>query len=60
MAGYTEEANIFIESLVKEGYLKGDIYTKFVKGGKEVVYPVIGEDGRPHLARKVFKEAKEA
>lgn len=60
MAGYTEEANIFIASLVKEGYLKGDIYTKFVKGGKEVVYPVIGEDGRPHLARKVFKEAKEA
>jgi len=60
MAGYTEEANIFIESLVKEGYPKGDIYTKFVKGGKEVVYPVIGEDGRPHLARKVFKEAKEA
>jgi hypothetical protein len=60
MAGYTEEANIFIESLVKGGYPKGDIYTKFVKGGKEVVYPVIGEDGRPHLARKVFKEAKEA
>ena len=60
MAGYTEEANIFIKSLVKEGYLKGDIHTKFVKGGKEVVYPVIGEDGRPHLARKIFKEAKEA
>ena len=60
MAGYTEEANDFIESLLKEGYVKGDIYAKFVKGGKEVVYPVIGEDGRPHLARKIFKEAKGA
>lgn len=59
MASYTEEANNFIEGLLKEGYLKGDIYAKFVKGGKEVVYPVVGEDGRPHLARKVFREAKE-
>ena len=55
MAGYTEEANKFIEELVKQGYTKSDIFTKFVKGGKEVVYPVIGEDGRPHLDKKVFK-----
>lgn len=55
MAEYTEEANKFIETLVKDGYSKSDIFTKFVKGGKEVVYPVIGEDGRPHLAKKTFK-----
>ena len=56
MATYTEDANAFIGELVAQGYVKGDIYAKFVKGGKEVVYPVVGEDGRPHLARRVFRE----
>lgn len=55
MAGYTEEANKFIEELVSQGYSKSDIFTKFVTGGKQVVYPVIGEDGKPHLAKQVFK-----
>lgn len=53
--GYTENANKFIEELMKEGYAKSDIFTKFVTGGKQVVYPVIGEDGKPHLAKKTFK-----
>jgi hypothetical protein len=51
---YTETANAFIEYLIKEGYTRADIFTKFVKGGKQVVYPVIGEDGRPHLVKKTF------
>ena len=60
MATYTEDANAFIGELVAQGYGKGDIYAKFVKGGKEVVYPVVGEDGRPHLARRVFREGGES
>ena len=55
MKDYTAEANAFIESLLADGYVPADIYTKFITGGKHVVYPVIGEDGRPHLAKKVFK-----
>ena len=55
MKDYTAEANAFIETLLADGYANADIYTKFVTGGKQVVYPVIGEDGRPHLAKKVFK-----
>lgn len=52
---YTQDANQFIQDLIKEGYGKADIFTKFVTGGKQVVYPVIGEDGRPHLEKKTFK-----
>lgn len=52
---YTEEANQFVEQLIKDGYDKKDISTKYVTGGKEVVYPVIGEDGKPHLEKKIFK-----
>ena len=61
MATYTEIANKFIEELLKQGYSKADIFTKFVTGGKQVVYPVIGDDGRPHLAKRTFtsKEAKD-
>jgi hypothetical protein len=55
MAQYTETANAFIASLVEQGYSKADIFTKFVTGGKQVVYPVIGDDGRPHLEKKTFK-----
>lgn len=52
---YTGDANKFIEELIATGYRKADIFTKFVTGGKQVVYPVIGEDGKPHLAKKTFK-----
>lgn len=52
---YTGDANKFIEELMANGYQKADIFTKFVTGGKQVVYPVIGEDGKPHLAKKTFK-----
>ena len=60
MATYTELANKFIEELIKQGYSKSDTFTKFVTGGKQVVYPVIGDDGRPHLAKRTFtdKEGK--
>ena len=61
MAEYTELANKFIAELISQGYQKSDIFTKFVTGGKQVVYPVVGEDGRPHLAKRTFtsKEAKD-
>ena len=54
MAQYTETANAFIASLVEQGYSKADIFTKFVTGGKQAVYPVIGDDGKPHLAKRTF------
>ena len=56
MANYTEEANRFMGELVERGYSRSDIFTKFVTGGKQVVYPVIGEDGKPHLEKKTFKD----
>ena len=56
MAEYTELANKFIAELISQGYRKEDIYAKFVAGGKQVVYPVIGEDGRPHLAKRTFSD----
>lgn len=59
MANYTEEANKFIEELVGQGYSKSDIFTKFVTGGKQVVYPVVGEDGRPHLEKRTFRDTPE-
>ena len=58
MADYTEEANRFVETLVERGYSKADIYTKFVSGGKQIVYPVVGEDGKPHLEKRTFRREK--
>lgn len=55
MATYTEQANDFIESLVKNGVDKKDIFSHFVTKGKQVVWPVISEDGKPHLEKKTFK-----
>ena len=52
---YTTDSNQFVDQLVKNGYDKKDIFTKYVTGGKEVVYPVIGQDGKPHLEKKTFK-----
>ena len=53
---YTGNANQFIEHLVETGYDRSDIFTKFVKGGKQVVFPVIGEDGRTHLEKRTFRD----
>lgn len=53
---YTGSANQFIEHLVESGYDRSDIFTKFVKGGKQVVFPVIGDDGQPHLEKKTFRD----
>lgn len=52
---YTADANQFVDQLVKNGYDKNDIFTKYVTGGKVVIYPVIGPDGKPHLEKKTFK-----
>ena len=55
---YTEDANSFVKKLIAEGYTKDDIFTKYVAGGKQVVYPVIGEDGKPQLEKKTFRTKK--
>lgn len=57
MAEYTEQANTFIqETLVKEkGLDQKDIFAHFVTKGKQVIWPEIGPDGKPHLAKKTFK-----
>lgn len=55
MADYTTQANEFIQSLVDQGVPKADIFTHFVNKGKQVVWPVLGDDGKPHLAKKTFK-----
>ena len=55
MADYTTQANEFIESLVQQGVDKKDIFSHFVTKGKQVVWPVIGDDGKPHLSKKTFK-----
>jgi len=56
MTEYTDKANQFIKELLDGGYGKDDIFTHFVKGGKVVIYPVIGEmDGKPHLKKITFR-----
>lgn len=55
MADYTTQANEFIDDLVAQGYDKKDIRSHFVAKGKQVIYPVIGEDKKPHLVVKTFK-----
>jgi len=55
MADYTTQANAFIDDLVANGYDKKDIQSHFVTKGKQVIWPVIGEDGKPHLMKKTFK-----
>ena len=55
---YTGDANAFVKGLIESGYSKDDIFTKYVKGGKQVVYPVIGEDGKPHLEKMTFRSGK--
>lgn len=55
MADYTQQANEFIETLIAGGIGRKDIFTHFVPKGKQVVYPVLGDDGKPHLAKKTFK-----
>ena len=53
---YTGSANQFIEQLLDDSYDRSDIFTKFVKGGKQVVFPVIGDDGWPHLEKRTFRD----
>lgn len=57
MAEYTEQANAFIqETLIKEkGIDQKDIFSHFVPKGKQVIWPELGEDGKPHLLKKTFK-----
>ena len=55
MADYTAAANARIEELVKSGLSKDDIFTKFISGGKQIIYPTIGDDGKAHLVKETFK-----
>ena len=47
-------------SLIAQGVDKKDIVRDFVAVGAVVYHPVIGEDGKPHMVRKVFKKEKPA
>ena len=53
--GYTDEANKFVDELISKGIAKEDVVTHYVKGGKVVIYPVIGKDRKPHLKKEIFK-----
>ena len=57
MSSYTEDANKFIEDelAAKKGIDKKDIFSHFVTKGKQVIWPEIGDDGKAHLVKKVFK-----
>lgn len=57
MSSYTEDANKFIEDelVAKKGIDKKDIFSHFVTKGKQVIWPEIGDDGKAHLVKKVFK-----
>lgn len=58
MQTYTDEKTEFKAKLLEENphLTKDDIYTKFVTGGVQIVWPVIGKDGKPHLEKKTFKK----
>lgn len=43
---------------VLQNYDKADIKKVYVKGGYDVYFPVIGDDGKPHLQKIHIKVAK--
>ena len=55
MTEYTQNANDFINDLISSGIEKKDIHSHFVSKGKQVLWPYIGEDGKPHINTKTFR-----
>jgi hypothetical protein len=57
---HAQDSASYKASLIAQGVDKKDIVRDFVAVGAVVYHPVIGEDGKPHMARKVFKKEKPA
>lgn len=57
---HAQDSASYKASLIAQGVDKKDIVRDFVADGAIVYHPVIGEDGKPHMVRKVFKKEKPA
>lgn len=57
---HAQDSASYKASLIAQGVDKKDIIRDFVAVGAIVYHPVIGEDGKPHMVRKVFKKEKPA
>jgi hypothetical protein len=57
---HAQDSASYKASLIAQGVDKKDIVRDFVAVGAVVYHPVIGEDGKPHMVRKVFKKEKPA
>ena len=55
---HAQDSASYKASLIAQGVDKKDIVRDFVAVGAVVYHPVIGEDGKPHMVRKVFKKEK--
>jgi hypothetical protein len=58
---YAAKANKEITMTIEEvlqNYDKADIKKVYVKGGYDVYFPVIGDDGKPHLQKIHIKVDK--
>lgn len=55
---HAQDSASYKASLIAQGVDKKDIIRDFVAVGAIVYHPVIGEDGKPHMVRKVFKKEK--
>lgn len=55
---HAQDSASYKASLIAQGVDKNDIVRDFVAVGAIVYHPVIGEDGKPHMVRKVFKKEK--
>jgi len=53
---YTSDKNAFVQELIGRGYARKDISVKYTASGAVVEYPVIGDDGKPHLIKTTFKK----
>jgi hypothetical protein len=55
MKNYTEQAKAHIESLIAGGLTKQDIMMRYTANRVTIAHPIVGEDGKVHLQKVVFK-----
>lgn len=55
MKNYTEQAKAHIESLIAGGLTKQDIMLRYTANRVTIAHPIVGEDGKVHLQKVVFK-----
>ena len=55
MKNYTEQAKAHIESLIAGGLTKQDIMMRYTANRVTIANPIVGEDGKVHLQKVVFK-----